>query len=163
AADGRRGFYEGEFGHALLALGAGEYTEADLTRVNAEWVRPLGLDAFGQRVWSLPPNSLGYLMLRSAAIASELALPDPEDPEWAHLLVEVSRAAAADRDDVWHERSDGPALIAPGQLDALRAEISAARAPGAAPSVVRGGTVAITVIDEQRMAVSMLQSNFLGW
>src|SRR4029079_13756550 len=41
ADGGRDGFYRGEFGRGLLALGAGEYVEADLADVNADWVEPL--------------------------------------------------------------------------------------------------------------------------
>ena len=163
AGDGRRGFYEGEFGDALIELGAGEYAATDLARRQAEWVQPLGVDAFGRRLWSLPPNSQGYLLLRSAAIASKLSLPEPEDPGWAHLLVEVSRAAAADRDAVWHDRSEGSALIAAERLETIRAQISSQRAPRSAPAAVDGGTVSLCVVDGERTAVSMLQSNFLGW
>lgn len=38
ALESRRGFYEGEFGQALLELGGGEYSSADLVRSQAEWV-----------------------------------------------------------------------------------------------------------------------------
>jgi gamma-glutamyltranspeptidase/glutathione hydrolase len=163
ARDGRRGFYEGEFGHALLALGNGEYSAADLARFNADWVEPLGLDAFGRRLWSLPPNSQGYILLRSAAIASTLSLPEPEDPAWAHLLIEALREAAGDRDLVWHERSDGDRLIAPDQIGAMRGRISTQRAHRPAQAAVPGGTVSLCAIDADRMAVSLLQSNFVGW
>jgi gamma-glutamyltranspeptidase/glutathione hydrolase len=161
--DGRRGFYEGEFGDALLELGAGEYTATDLRRSQAEWVEPLGLEAFGRTLWALPPNSQGYVLLRAAAIASSLPLPEPDDPGWAHLLIEASREAAADRDSVWHEGSDGEALIAPAVTDAMRERISPRRARGPATSAVPGGTVSVCVVDGSRMAVSLLQSNFAGW
>lgn len=163
ASDGRRGFYEGEFGAALLELGSGEYTPADLERPQAEWVEPLSIDAFGRRLWSLPPNSQGYLLLLSAAIASALPLPDPEHPAWPHLLIEASREAASDRDSVWHQDSDGEALIADERIAALRARLSQGRARRSAQAVVPGGTVSLCVVDGQRTAVSLLQSNFVGW
>jgi gamma-glutamyltranspeptidase/glutathione hydrolase len=163
ARDGRSGFYEGEFGQALLELGGGEYTAADLARSQADWVQPLGLEAFGRPLWSLPPSSQGYVTLRSAAIASELELPEPEDPGWAHLLIEASRAAEADREAVWHESSDGRALIAADGIAAMRERISARRAGTGAPAPFAGGTVSLCVVDGDRMAVSMLQSNFVGW
>jgi gamma-glutamyltranspeptidase / glutathione hydrolase len=163
ARDGRRGFYEGEFGQKLLALGNGEYTNVDLARRSADWVGPLGLGAFGRRLWSLPPNSQGFLLLRSAAIASTLSLPEPEDPAWAHLLIEALREAAADRDLAWHEGSDGEELIAPERIGAMRARISTRRAHHPAQAAVPGGTVSLCAVDAERMAVSMLQSNFVGW
>jgi gamma-glutamyltranspeptidase/glutathione hydrolase len=162
ARAGRRGFYEGEFGEALLESGDGEYSAADLVRVQADWVKPLGIDAFGQRLWSLPPGSQGYLLLRSAAIASGLELPEPEHPDWAHLLIESSREAAADRDATWHEASDGQTLIAQEVIAAMRARITS-RAGAGAPGAVPGGTVSLCVVDRDRMAVSMLQSNFASW
>jgi gamma-glutamyltranspeptidase/glutathione hydrolase len=160
--EGRRGFYEGEFGDALLRHGGGEYTAADLARPQADWVAPLGIDAFGARLWSPPPSSQGYLTLRSAAIASSLDLPDPRDAEWAHLLIESARAAGVDRDLTWHEAADGPALIAPEAIRAMRERVSARAGRDAAPPV-RGGTVSLCVVDRNRMAVSMLQSVFTAW
>ncbi len=163
ARDGRRGFYEGEFGQELLELGDGEYTADDLAHAQADWVAPLGIDAFGHRLWSLPPNSQGYVLLRAAAIASGLELPEPGHPDWAHLLIEASREAAADRDSVWHEASDGPSLIAPETVAAMLARVSARHTQTATATSIPGGTVSLCVVDGERMAVSMLQSNFVGW
>ena len=163
ARDGRSGFYEGECGHALLELGRGEYTAADFSRRHADWVQPLELDAFGRTLWSLPPNSQGYILLRCAAIASTIALPEPEHPRWAHLLIEACRESAADRDSAWHEGSDGAALIAPARIGAMRARISEQRAGSSRAAAVPGGTVSLCVVDAERMSVSMLQSNVVGW
>jgi gamma-glutamyltranspeptidase/glutathione hydrolase len=160
---GRRGFYEGEFGAALLELGSGEYAPADLELPQADWVQPLAVDAFGRRLWSLPPNSQGYLLLSSAAIASDLPLPDPEDPGWPHLLIEASGEAARDRDRVWHQDSDGEALIAEERIAGMRQRVSRAHAGRAAQADVPGGTVSLCVVDEERTAVSLLQSNFVPW
>ena len=102
--DGRDGFYGGEFGEGLLALGAGEYTADDLGRPLADWVTPLSVDAFGHRLWTVPPNSQGYLTLAMTAVADRLGLPaDPADPQWAHLAIEAARVASYDRLDVLHE------------------------------------------------------------
>ncbi len=163
AREGRRGFYEGQFGQALLELGGGEYTASDLAQAQADWVAPLGIDAFGRRLWSMPPNSQGYILLRSAAIASQLELPDPIHPEWAHLLIEASCEAAADRGSVWHEASDGASLIAPEALAVMRARVAGRHRSETSPSPVPGGTASLCVVDRERMAVSMLQSNFVGW
>jgi gamma-glutamyltranspeptidase/glutathione hydrolase len=45
----------------------------------------------------------------------------------------------------------------------MRARITDRRSPRAAPAAVQGGTVSLCVADGERMAVSMLQSNFRGW
>jgi gamma-glutamyltranspeptidase/glutathione hydrolase len=64
---------------------------------------------------------------------------------------------------VWHERADGTALIAAERIAAMRARIAPDRAGEAAPAPVAGGTVSVCVVDGDRMGVSMLQSNFVGW
>lgn len=165
AAGGRAAFYEGEFGQNLLRLGAGEYVEADLQRVNADWVEPLAADAWGHTIWTVPPNSQGYLTLASAWMAAGVDLPhDPDDGRWAHLLVEVSRLAGFDRPDVLHEGADGAALIAPDRLAPRRAAVHVdRRAALSAESYAGGGTIYLCAVDSERMGVSLIQSNFSGW
>ena len=108
AADGRAGFYGGEFGAGLVGLGAGYFVAADLERSQADWVDPLYVDAFGHRIWTVPPNSQGYLTLASAWIADGLPLPDdPDDGLWAHLLAEAAVQAGFDRPAVLADDADG--------------------------------------------------------
>ena len=112
ANHGRAGYYGGEFGEALIATGAGEYTEADLAVDGADWVAAPSLEAWGHTLWTAPPNSQGYLALASAGIAAGLDLPsDPNDPLFAHFLIEASRAAAFDRPQVLHEDADPADLL----------------------------------------------------
>ncbi|MDH3295496.1 MAG: gamma-glutamyltransferase family protein, partial [Acidimicrobiia bacterium] len=107
AAGGRDRWYQGEFGEGLLALGQGLYSEADLARSCANWVEPLRVDRWGHALWTVPPNSQGYLTLLGAEIAAELLQPDhaPDDPRWAHVLIEAAKQAAVDRAAVLHERT----------------------------------------------------------
>ncbi|HEX7167599.1 MAG TPA: gamma-glutamyltransferase [Acidimicrobiales bacterium] len=166
ARDGRRGFYEGEFGEGLLAVGGGEYAEDDLRAPLADWVQGLAIDVWDRRVWTIPPNSQGYLTLASAWIASQLDLPtSPDDPVWAHLLVEASRQAAFDRPDVLHEHADGAPLIGAERLAPRAAAISR---DGAARELAgtfgEGGTIYLCAADRRDgMAVSLIQSNYQGF
>ena len=164
-AGGRAAFYEGEFGEGLLALGDGEYDDADLSAPSADWVTPLGAPAWDRTLWSTPPNSQGYLTLASAWIASGLELPaDPADPLWAHLLVESARAASWDRPDVLWDGADGAALIHPGRLGPRRASISPDRAVDGWPApAAAGDTIYLCAVDSDRMGVSLIQSNASGW
>jgi gamma-glutamyltranspeptidase/glutathione hydrolase len=165
AEGGREPFYSGEFGAGLLALGGGEYTRDDLARPNADWVDALGIDAWGRRVWTVPPNSQGYLTLAAAGMLQALDLPaDPAEPLWAHLLVEATRQAGFDRLDALFDGADGDALIAPDKLSARAAAIrpdAAAALPD--PLQRAGGTIYLCAVDQRRMGVSLIQSNASGW
>lgn len=161
---GRSGHYLGAFGEGLLALGRGEYTENDLARPLATWVDPLGLDVFGVRLWTVPPPSQGYLTLAAAAIAARVGLPaDADDEQWAHLTIEAAIAAAEDRVAVLHEHAEGTALLAPDRLAPRAAAISARRASAARGRFGAGGTIALCAVDAERMGVSLLQSNAMGF
>ena len=163
--EGRDAFYRGDFGKGLLELGNGEFSEEDLTTRNADWVRPLQSTAWGHDLWTIPPNSQGYLTLASAWIADQLDLPsDPADPAWAHLLVEASRQAAFDRDEVLHEGADGEALVSREQLGPRAAAIDVQRAASLPERAPRsGGTMYLCAVDGDRMGVSLIQSNASGF
>jgi len=161
---GRSGFYEGEFGEALIEVGRGEFSDADLATSQAGWVSPLGLGVWGHDVWTTPPNSQGYLSLAGASIAAQLDLPDdPRDPLWAHYMIEAARAAAFDRADVLHEHADGDALVADTRLAPRLGRISADAAASWGGSFADGGTIHLTTVDREGMGVSLIQSNAQGF
>lgn len=170
ARDGRDAFYRGELGAGLVALGrrtdaTDEYDESDLATVMADWVEPLSVEAWGSRLWTVPPNSQGYLSLAAAWIANRLPLPaSPEDPLWAHLLVEAARVASYDRVDVLHEHADGSALLAVDRLTERLALIGSDRAAALPPETYAGGgTIYLCAVDADRMGVSLIQSNAAGF
>jgi gamma-glutamyltranspeptidase / glutathione hydrolase len=159
-AAGRAGFYEGAVGAELVAMGDGEFSEEDLRRSQANWVQPLQLQAFGRTLWTVPPNSQGYLALAGAWIARRLGLPpDCDDERWAFLLVEAARQAGFDRPAVLYEHADGAALIAPDRLQSRVAAVRARASRGLADSYGPGGTTHICVIDGRRAGVSLIMSN----
>ncbi len=158
-AEGREGFYGGEFGAGLLVLGDGEYEASDL-EPGARWVEPLGLRAWGHDLWTMPPSSQGYLILAAAGVLDPLDLPDPGDAGWAHLLAEAARLTGIDRHEVLSERADGPWLIGTDRLAGVRDGLDPSdRNPAAAPRVRSGGTTVVTAIDEDRQGVTLIQSN----
>jgi gamma-glutamyltranspeptidase / glutathione hydrolase len=164
ARHGRAGFYEGEFGEALVRLGEGEFAESDLSAVNVDWVPALSRPAWGRNIWTVPPNSQGYITLAAAWMADQLGLPgDPRDPLWAHLLIEASRQAAYDRLDVLHETASGPELLSPARLGPRAARISAERAADLRQPVAKGGTTYLCAVDGDGLAVSLMQSNAMGF
>jgi gamma-glutamyltranspeptidase / glutathione hydrolase len=177
ASEGRDGFYGGEFGRALLAMGAGTYSPADLERDQADWFSPLRQRVWGHDLWTVPPPSQGYLTLASAWMAERAGIgPDPSDPAWAHLAVEASRAAGHDRPGVLYDGADGEALLATPRLEEAAARIrSDGAAPsdlplappsGAGPSSPRlgdGDTTHLCAVDADGLGVSLTQSNALDF
>ena len=190
AAQGRNGFYGGEFGQALLELGAGEYSPADLDTPIARWVEPVRATAFGCELWTVPPPSQGYLTLASAWIADHLdfGLPPASsstasslpvgtppasagaaDGRWAHLLVEAASMAAYDRHQALHEGAEGRILVHPARLAPRRGAIDPARAANITPpagfgnTADPGDTTYLCAVDADRMAVSLINSNASGF
>ena len=161
---GRAPFYEGPFGTGLIALGEGLYSPADLAQSQATWSDALGLDAFGHTLWAAPPNSQGYLALASAWIADGLDLPDdPDDPQWAHLLIEASRQAAYDRPALLHEHADSSSLLAESRLAPGRAAIDPFKTAQLADTYAGGGTMSLSAIGPDGMGVTLIQSNASAW
>jgi gamma-glutamyltranspeptidase/glutathione hydrolase len=167
AGAGRAGFYQGEFGDGLLALGAGEYAPDDLAGDQADWVDPVRIRAWGHDLWAPPPNSQGYLTLASAWMAERVGLPagadGPDDPRWAHLLVEATRQAGHDRLAVLHEHADGPALLDPARLAPRAGRIDLERAGDLPAPAAAGGTIFLAAADVEGNGVALIQSNAAGF
>lgn len=159
---GRAAFYQGEFGAGLKALGGGLYSDDDLASPLSEWVTPLMAHAFGVDLWTLPPNSQGYLALGAAELAGRLDLPaDPNDVRFAHLLIEAATAAGFDRPDVLSDTAHGDELLKSiaARFDMIDAERASSRwAPGR-----DGDTTYLCAIDRNGMGVSLIQSNAAGF
>lgn len=163
-AHGRSGFYQGLFGDGLVEMGDGEYVPADLATPLADWVDPLRVGAWGHDVWTIPPNSQGYLTLLGVAIAEGLPLPEsPDDGAWPHLLVEAARAAAYDRPDRLYEGADVSALLAADEVARRRALVDPDRRAALGSPAAAGDTMFLCAVDHERMGVSLIQSNAKGF
>ncbi len=166
AEGGREAHYRGEFGEGLAKLGRTQgfdwYTAADMKRPQAEWVEPLNTSAWGVNLWTVPPNSQGYLTLASAALAAQFDLPDdPNEERWAHLLIEASKVAGFDRPDALFDGADGPALLA--AIADRSSLLNTNRASKWPMPTRRGDTTYLCTTDANGMGVSLIQSNAAGF
>jgi gamma-glutamyltranspeptidase/glutathione hydrolase len=141
-------------------------------------VTPIGVDYRGLRSLSHPPNSCGVIALETLAILSRLEPPGVgafdgsgvADARWVHLGLEVSRLALADRDrDVTDAASMAPEaverLLDPTRAKALASELDGGgRAPVVATTLPPGGgTIYLATADADGGAVSLIESNYLGF
>jgi gamma-glutamyltranspeptidase / glutathione hydrolase len=181
---GRDGFYRGEFGHALLALGDGEYAPEDLVTDLAEWAEALVLSVFGHELWTVPPPSQGYLSLVTTWIAEQVGLPrDPSDPRWPSIFVDASEVAGVERPSALYDGVDPGRLLSGDALARLAEMVDRApddRSPAGRPpddpsSEPRSGgthiaglsadgdTTHLSAADAEGYAVSLTQSNALDF
>lgn len=160
---GRDGFYNGRFGRALIELGEGEYSAGDMNHRHAEWVEPLHLNAWGHQLWTVPPNSQGYLTLAAAGIADGLDLPTADGDLWVHLLAEAARHAGFDRIDALFDGADGFELIAADRLDERRAHIDPNSTASLSDTYLDGGTIHMVTTDGNGGGVSLINSNAAGF
>ena len=176
ASGGRDAFYGGEFGRGLLELGRGHFAPSDLATSTATWCAPLRQRAWGHDLWTVPPPSQGYLTLAGAWVAEAAGLgTDPDDPAWAHLLVEAWRAVGHDRPDVLFDGADGGVLLDAERLAAAATRVDQQRAapPDVSPGqgirgakvarIAEGDTTHLCALDADGLGVSLTQSNALDF
>ena len=162
ATGGRDAFYGGEFGDGLLGLADGLFSPEDLAAPQADWVEAATVEAWGHRLWTVPPNSQGYLILAAAALAQGLDLPtDPSDPDWAHWLIEAARAVGSFRPGELSDTADPDELLDPARIEASRRRVLAGDTPVTPPT--GGGDTTYLCTADAQLTVSLIQSNAMGF
>jgi gamma-glutamyltranspeptidase/glutathione hydrolase len=169
AREGRAGFYAGEVAEdmvaSLNALG-GVHTLEDFAATEATWADPVAGAYKDIELVEHPPNGQGataILMLNILA-RFDIASLDPFGAERAHLEAEAAKLAydARDRFIADPDRTTRLAhMLSPETADRLAALIDRDRAlpdPRAASEAVHRDTVYLTVVDRDRMAVSLIYS-----
>jgi len=174
ARDGRDAFYTGEIADDMLAtlsgLG-GVHTGADFAATAATPSEPVSGGYDGAELVEHPPNGQGATALLLLNILShfDLAAMDPYGAARVHLEAEASKLAYDARNRFLADPDHTTRLahmLAPETAAALAALISPDRAmPAAAPlsEAIHRDTVYITVVDRDRMAVSLIYSIFHGF
>lgn len=172
AREGRAGFYEGEVAEDMIAslrdLG-GSHDLADLAGVKAEWTAPISAPYQGVELIEHPPNGQGATALLMLNILKhfDLGALDPFGAPRAHLEAEAAKLAYDARNRFIADptaRLDH--MLSPDTAARLAALIDPKRAlPDPAPLTesVHKDTVYITVVDRDRMAVSLIYSIFWGF
>jgi len=180
ARDGFDAFYEGDLAdrqiRALAAAGS-PIVAADLAAHRSDWGEPIAIEYRGVRVTSHPPNSSGVVALELLAILGQLEPPPAQafgpdgvtDPAWLHAGIEAAKLAMADRDafltDPAFREVPMDQMIDPAHARSLAERIDPTRAarPAASTNPPGGGTAYMASVDAEGNAVSLIESNYLGF
>ncbi len=145
ASEGPGGFYQGTVAAAIAD--ASWLDEDDLASFEPRWVEPLRLSYRGTEVCEMPPPTQGVVALEALGLLERSSPSLASRIRCAGLALEDGRARVRDGADVAE-------LVDPGYLDRRR---RGEQVPVTEPS---GGTVYLCAVDEERMAVSFIQSLF---
>lgn len=174
ARQGRAGFYEGEVAEdmvsSLRALG-GSHTLEDFAAVACEYTEPVSGTYRGTDLIEHAPNGQGAtaILILNILAQFDLAAMDPFGPERTHLEAEATRLAYDARNRIIADADHTTRLahmLAPETAARLAALIDPARAIAqVAPltEAIHKDTILITVVDRDRMAVSLIYSIFHGF
>lgn len=170
-ADGPEVYYRGVVADAIaehVGRDGGHLVAADLAAHVGEWAAPLQARYRDREVAELGPPTQGVTALEILRILDgfDLATMAPVDVE--HTMVEATKLALADREahitDPSAMRIDPSDLLEDGFIAGRRAAIDAQRASDPSPArPQRGGTAYLCAVDRDGLAVSLIQSNFLGF
>jgi gamma-glutamyltranspeptidase/glutathione hydrolase len=168
AAGGAKAFYEGAIAADIAATvqaKGGLLAAEDLARHAGEAVAPISTRYRGLDVVELPPNGQGLtaLVLLNILEQFDVAKLDPSGPERLHLALEAARLAFGVRDahisDPATMREPVAGLLDKGFAKALSGLLDPAkRVPLPKAPAPRSDTVYLTVVDRDRMAVSLINS-----
>ena len=165
---GAEAFYGGPTGERIVATlraRGNAMTLEDLLAHRTETTAPLSLAWNGGELLAHPPNSQGAVLLLAAGMLAGDAASAAG--AWDHLAIEALKSALALRD----ERIGDPAFGAPpldAELDperlrARRAAIDPQHASARISRVDGGDTIALCVVDEDGMAVTLIESLYMSF
>lgn len=169
ASQGREGFYSGQYAEEMvtaLQAAGGTHTLDDFAATTATWHEPIAGTYKGIDLLEHPPNGHGATAILMANILTRFDLTslDPFGADRAHLEAEAAKLAydarnrfVADADHM--TRLDH--MLDPKTAEALAALIDPARTlpnPAEVAEAVHKDTIYLTVVDRNRMAVSLIYS-----
>ncbi|MCB6179830.1 gamma-glutamyltransferase family protein [Rhodobacter sp. Har01] len=172
ARQGRAGFYDGEVAQDLVsslrALG-GSHSADDLAATRATWGQPVAGSYGDVELLEHPPNGQGATAILLLNILKHFDLKSlaPFGPARAHLEAEAAKLAYDARNRFIADPAPRLAhMLSDATAERLAALIDPARAmPDPAPmtEAIHRDTVYLTVVDRDRMAVSLIYSVYWGF
>jgi gamma-glutamyltranspeptidase/glutathione hydrolase len=174
AANGRKGFYEGEIARRIVKTSeelGGAMALADLAEFESEWVEPISTTYRGWTVYEIPPSGQGIAALSMLNIMENFPLDQWEhnSVDSLHAMIEAKKLAYADILRYVADPRFSPVPVA-GILSKEYAKkrfqlINMAEAnctvlPGEPPVPAGSDTTYLSVVDREGNMVSFIQSNY---
>jgi gamma-glutamyltranspeptidase/glutathione hydrolase len=171
ASEGIYVFYHGEIGQAIadaVEADGGFLTLADLAAHTSTWVEPIHTAYRGHQVYECPPNGQGLAALIALNIVANFNVGGLGAVDATHVLIEAMKLAFADahRYIADPEKADVPVQ---GLLSREYAterstliDMEQALEPTSGMPPAGEDTVYLTVVDDERNAVSLINSNYTG-
>lgn len=176
AAGGRDAFYEGEIAERIvdaLKANGGVLSTADLAAHDSEWVEPVSTNYRGYDVWELPPNTQGIAALQMLNMLEphDLAALGHNSLDYLHLLVETKKIVYEDRARWYADPAFAKLPVdqlvskdyARQRMQLFDPERTARTIAPGDLALRQGDTTYLTVVDANRNAVSLIQSNYMGF
>jgi gamma-glutamyltranspeptidase/glutathione hydrolase len=176
AQKGRDAFYRGELTQVMASFCARVdcfLTTKDFADHTSTWVEPVSTNYRGYDVWELPPNGQGIAVLQMLNLLEpyDLTSMGHNSGEYLHRLIEAKKIAFEDRARFYADPDFAnvpvATLISKTYADERRKQFNPRSASHQIdegdPKLREGDTIYLTVADEQRNMVSLIQSNYRGF
>jgi len=174
AKNGASAFYEGEVAEDMLAALAdfgGVHTAQDFANRSVDYTTPISGPYKGTDLIEHPPNGQGAtaILLLNMLTHFDIAALDPLGAQRAHIEAEATKLAYDARNRIMGDPDTTARLdhmLSPETAARLAALIDPAKAmsdPAPLSEAVHKDTIYITVVDKDRMAVSLIYSIFHGF
>lgn len=175
AHNGHDAFYKGEIAEKIVRFSHannGLLELEDFAAHTSDWVEPICTDYRSLRVYEIPPNSQGITALMVLNILENTPLGDLShlSAEHIHIVTEAFRLARAERDrfvsDPDFSEIPVAAMLSKDFAKKQWSRIDSDRAlshpvPSGLPD--QRDTIYLTIVDEQRNAVSFINSLYHPW
>jgi gamma-glutamyltranspeptidase/glutathione hydrolase len=175
AEEGPDAFYRGVLASKMVASlrsAGGFHDLADFRDHLATWVEPVSSSYRGVEVWQIPPNGQGIATLQILNLLEhfDVAAMGQGSPDYWHAFLEAKKLAYADRARYYADPEFGEVPVETLISKAYAKSRVGGIGEAAQNQVLAGDldirqsdTVYMTVVDGERNAVSLIQSNYMGF
>lgn len=176
AEKGRDAFYRGELTQVMTSFCARVdcfLTAKDFTDHTSTWVDPVSTSYRGYDIGEMPPNGQGIAVLQMLNLLEpyDLTSMGHNSGEYLHRLIEVKKIAYEDRARFYADpdfvKVPVATLLSKAYADERRKlfnpRVASRHIDAGDPKLREGDTIYLTVADEERNMVSLIQSNYRGF